>query len=1120
MSVVGITLYFAAQDAAHGWEIWSWDGTNAPQVAWETSPGSGSFNPAALTRAGTNLYFTTSANLWSLKNATASAVATPDFTSRTLMQIFSEQDQLFAWFREDSAVTLHYSLWQIDGLTMQRIPGEFNRPARITDSEILAPGEFIFLADEVSVGLEPFLFRASTGTATLTRNVNDGTYDGSPSPIIAAGGRLGMISTVFVNKSLRRSLVTTDGQGTPVISDSVISFEAGASGSDLYYIYADSISDIVVHDWNGTTDQTLATMPPGIIPNLPGYRVGGGFILFGNTYADSNAGAKLYVAQNGTLSEGFGDFRSPSQFVQLNGVLYFASSSGSDGAEVWMSDGTLAGTYQITNLSSLQTSVTIHSLFVDSELLSFGYRDEQSVERTGFSDGTPDGTLLLQSLVNVPATARLLGMANGLLLFEETAGNGGLWATDGTAAGTRLLADQFTTTRAIPATDGRSLWLVASGAAFSSRISLWKSDGTSVGTTAISGLPFAESISELGNFAAIEDRLLFTRTSRSSDSHEIWRADGTPSGTVQLRYSLEGTLKLDTPSQFTRYSHGIAFAGRTALTGVEPFRIDTTIAVAPPTNLAFQRTGDNADLVWPDVSGAIQYEIWMQNVSKTDAPVINQRVNDLGVRISDLATPGDVYRVWVRSLPVLGKPSVWSASKDFVLGSTPMMYSIPSITTNTKPTLRWAGPTDVTSFELWVDNKDAKTRPIYEQGLTKNFFVATTSLDPAKYSAWVRGTRVDGTKTRWSPVADFTIYAAAIPLTSGGGELLGSQPSFTWAAVPGATGYDVQITPVGSNSLIYRSNNVQGTRHTLKNGLASGQYKVFVRAIKGSEPLSVWGSGSDLQVKLPPTGLTRTGASVAGDVGATWNAVPSAVSYTIELINTFTGNKVQADKTQSITTFNPSPALPAGQYSIRVRSNYATGIPSHWSPALAIDALRSAAVTITSPNAATADATPTIAWTATPGANGYEIFVSRQGSSTAVYTRTGITTTSHRIDVPLTATMHRIWVRPIFADGSRGIWGAGQPLQIGPAPVVTQTARVFAWPLMNEATQYEFWLGSIAASGTVTRVLYDSKLLTTSYTLPATFPKGRYQLWVRAIRVDNGASYFGNWGTTGAFDLT
>ncbi len=978
------------------------------------------------------------------------------------------------------------------------------------------PPFFLFGADN---GIDGNGIWITDGDASHTKRLMDlstGTKDADPSGLIEHNGDLFFVTNRFAERRGQSRMWAARG------SVGAISLGKGdgyrKAGDHLYFTGDQYETDVARSLWQRDGDNVrkvpidVSVFSPLDMVELGTTRLVLGFEEPGSDFPEA---VIRRVFDDGTTSVVKRLESYASSFLVINDQLAcFFDEQGN----LWRTDGTTEGTFAIPGLR-YENETLIGNLVALNEMVvapTFG----------GFflTDGSVSGSKRFTDLSPELSYAVGLNTLRGSYFFGSTLG---LYKTDGSNGGTQLVRPGLFVTDSKAAVVGKFIYFWATERTDFSHVALWRSDGTAAGTTEVAA--FADSFSpnqQVTDFTAVGSKLFFNVWSDASQSRAIWISDGTASGTVPLRHTLGTKLQPGTSSQFTLYSGGIGFVGDTEETGTEVFRIDTTTPVASPIGLELV-TRDASSVGWTDVAGAMQYDVSVQNLSNPAAPAIRKRVNDPEILLQESSganIAGDLqtsaYRMWVRSLPVLGEPSAWSQPLDFATGPTPLMHSVVASSTNRTPTFQWAGSAGTVSYDLWVDNNDAKTRPISQQGLTKTSFAVTTPLDPARYSAKVRGTRADGTKTEWSPVSNFTIFAAPIALTSGGGESLSGQPSLAWAAVPGATGYDVQITAAGSNSILYRANNVQGTAHALKNGLAAGQYKVYVRANKGSQPLSTWGSGNDLQVKLPPTGLVRTGTGIAGNVGVKWNAVPLAVSYTIELINTFTGNKVQADQTQTTTTLNPSPALLAGQYSVRVRSNFATGAASNWSPAFAFDALRSAAVTITSSSAATADATPTITWTASPGATGYEIFVSRQGSSAAVYTRSGITTTSHRVDVPLTSAMHRIWVRPTFADGSRGIWGAGQQLQIGPAPVITRTSTGFSWTAINAATQYEFWLSSVDPTAGVKRVLYDAKLVTTSYTLPTTFPKGRYQLWVRAIRSEAGASYLGNWGTTGTFDLT
>ena len=73
---------------------------------------------------------------------------------------------------------------------------------------------------------------------------------------------------------------------------------------------------------------------------------------------------------------------------------------------------------------------------------------------------------------------------------------------------------------------------------------------------------------------------------------------------------------------------------------------------------------------------------------------------------------------------------------------------------------------------------------------------------------------------------------------------------------------------------------------------------------------------------------------------------------------------------------------------------------------------------------------------------------------------------------------------------------------------------------VNAATHYEFWLNYLGPDAPIRKVVYDPLVVSTSYILPVLLPKGKYQLWVRAIRAESGLLYAGAWATTGPFTLT
>jgi hypothetical protein len=216
------------------------------------------------------------------------------------------------------------------------------------------------------------------------------------------------------------------------------------------------------------------------------------------------------------------------------------------------------------------------------------------------------------------------------------------------------------------------------------------------------------------------------------------------------------------------------------------------------------------------------------------------------------------------------------------------------------------------------------------------------------------------------------------------------------------------------------------------------------------------------------------------------------------------------------TSFQFNPTLAPGKYTVRIYSNFSR-LSSAWSPVVAFEVFHPH-VTITSSGAPTADATPTVTWTVSPGAASYEVFVTGSGDSPATYRRTGIQGTSHRVEHPLPTGMNQIWVRAHYADGSRSIWSSALRIVIGPPPVVKVSGSRISWNPVNAATHYEILIDRLLPSQ-ASEIVREPQVLEAQYTLSSTLARGRYQAKVRAVRAEEGLLYLGDWSVSALIDV-
>jgi ELWxxDGT repeat protein len=77
----------------------------------------------------------------------------------------------------------------------------------------------------------------------------------------------------------------------------------------------------------------------------------------------------------------------------LGSTLYFEASNGTDGYELWKSDGTTAGTVMVKDINTASNSGNIRAIVRHGNLLYFQAQDSVNGEEMYLSDGTEAGTM-------------------------------------------------------------------------------------------------------------------------------------------------------------------------------------------------------------------------------------------------------------------------------------------------------------------------------------------------------------------------------------------------------------------------------------------------------------------------------------------------------------------------------------------------------------------------------------------------------------------------------------------------------------------------------------------------------------------------------------------------------
>jgi ELWxxDGT repeat protein len=227
-------------------------------------------------------------------------------------------------------------------------------------------------------------------------------------------------------------------------------------------------------------------------------------------------------------------------FVQKNGTVFFAANEGTNGFELWKTDGTNAGTVIVKDINNGATS-SQPSHFVNIAGTIFFTADNGA---NGFelwkTDGTNAGTVIVK---DINTTAAESSYPNQFIVIDKTlyfvatdnVNGTELWKTDGTNAGTTIVKD---INSGVASSEPQSLYKFGNEIYFSANdgtngFELWKTDGTNAGTVMVKNISTDPSGSSVHNFAALGNILLFTAND-GNNGFELWKTDGTNAGTVML----------------------------------------------------------------------------------------------------------------------------------------------------------------------------------------------------------------------------------------------------------------------------------------------------------------------------------------------------------------------------------------------------------------------------------------------------------------------------------------------------------------------------------------------------------------------------------------------------------
>lgn len=487
-------LYFSAEHPDSGRELWMSDGTAAGTVLVEdigegTHPWGSpiSSDPSDLTVVGDTLFFSAESTdysrlLWQTTGEVGAAEQVLDGNGATISpdRLFAFGDSLLFMARTDDA---GYEPWISDAAGTRLLADIAPGYASSSPSEFTSAGAaaYFFASADPYAGDEIWRTDGVTTEQVTTLSADFPDRDTSSLYGLTAAGtdlyftfddgihgaELWKLDTLTRAVALVKDL--TPPQGAELSNPGSNLFSLTAVGETLYFVSAGETDSGAYAFGLWRTDADEGAVPVAGIPNLfPNQLTAVGDDLFllsgGREVWKLNAAGATQVGAIGDEDEPLGS-GSYGAMALLGSSLLFPARDGETGDELWAADTATGGTRLVKDIDTRnegslegEGSGSYAAGAVLDGMLYFAADDGEQGTELWKTDGTMSGTVLVKDIApgdresfgysygpnsSNPANFTLVGNTLFFRAYQPDTGTE-LWKTDGTAAGTLLVADIFT----------------------------------------------------------------------------------------------------------------------------------------------------------------------------------------------------------------------------------------------------------------------------------------------------------------------------------------------------------------------------------------------------------------------------------------------------------------------------------------------------------------------------------------------------------------------------------------------------------------------------------------------------------------------------------------------------
>ena len=586
-------LFFVADDGKHGEELWRSDGTEVgTQLVKDIYPGEESSNIRFLTTVGRTVYFTASdgehgRELWVSQGTEASTRMVIDLNEGSNNGV-SFLNGTYVYFKDflyfvgsaDKGSELYRTDGTAEGTTLVKDinPNLDSRgfPASGSPFSMTAAKDIIyFTASDDEHGRELWRTDGTTAGTVLVEDINEGAESSDIFRMKTVENSLLFTADDGVNgRELWASrgieniafLMTTNLPDRLRRGDIRILDMVGTDGS-LYFTVKEAIDNRL---WKINTSSGNTELVEGFDDFGPFGSDVEGHIMYQNTLFFVESGS-LWKA-DGTVEEQVTENISidGSNLTILNDELYFVASQEGSRIGLWKTDGTTEGTRLVKEITSgsfrKMGDLFTTSLARGSEArLYFTAETDEFGRELWTSDGTEEGTFMLVDLrpgeedgfpFGDDRNFQDVGGQLMFLGFDEVNGRE-LWKSDGTTEGTTLVEDINVQSQDVRLFSNPISF--QNKTFFATNEGLWQTDGTSENTSLLQQNEFTFSLQ------VFNDQLIYIDNHPNTNLRTLWLSDGTAEGSQPLLDSTEAAdLMIVLGRKSPQINGSLFFTGQTS----------------------------------------------------------------------------------------------------------------------------------------------------------------------------------------------------------------------------------------------------------------------------------------------------------------------------------------------------------------------------------------------------------------------------------------------------------------------------------------------------------------------------------------------------------------------------